>query len=793
MSPPPSSSLSALPNLLLPSLFSVLLFLSFRLLSALSFSSIPLLPLPTSLLLSSRSFLFVPFNFCPSLGTLLLSSIYVTSLPSTSKFLVRSLQFPIPLRFVAYLLTCSHLFPRPVALAMVKQKVQKGRSDPKPKSSASSRSTREKDVGKESAKKSIASTSRVRLDDSGPFTGSTSNAASAKSAGGKATSSVTSPSKASSSKTSSSKASSSKTRIKAAVPSESTSSKPASSRTTRTDATTSASTSSEPGPSTPLTSNPAALSGASIPSASPGGIVKIAGSRGQPGSLSARLCGRRPQDIKKAKESLMQNLLKIKDFEKFAVAGQPNWEFIRQTWPYGYPDRTVQDIFSRGLTLKPGTTDGYCSAQDTISRLGFEPSDVPEVLLVSQVAFYALLAMEIHEAPRQCLSKDMKYFKPYNIVAAKRVFESHPLVHKWKNPDEEWLDSLNTQIGRNENLRLDENESIGGPNSPGIDEGDDNELVSADAIVNQQALVLRYMREEARCSHDTFVWNAVCAIFAQLWQRASSTYLQSRKQQNASGFTQWNEIRQLTLKSDVTYEENPFVAEYWLPEYHVAMKQPLSSIEEHAIAYIEEIFEHHEELRISHEEEEARKIALETENRFLNLLGGDQGDVVDRIERWAHAPNCPALFISSALATGISITHANILVFAQLNSNELEDEQVKGAIVRSGQTRPCWIYKVRMSGTYDDKVRMHGKSKSMNQSAFDCHLTPSKLVELCDLEDIIGELPTWERWCENHNITNRPVEVWNRGCPLLPRVSPTDDAMDLDSDESQEGSHAESS
>lgn len=90
---------------------------------------------------------------------------------------------------------------------------------------------------------------------------------------------------------------------------------------------------------------------------------------------------------------------------------------------------------------------------------------------------------------------------------------------------------------------------------------------------------------------------------------------------------------------------------------------------------------------------------------FLNLFRGGQGDLVDLIERWSRAPNCPVLFISSALATGINTTQANILVFAQLDPNALEDEQVKGRIVRSGQTRTCWIEKVRMLDSFDDRVR----------------------------------------------------------------------------------------
>lgn len=77
---------------------------------------------------------------------------------------------------------------------------------------------------------------------------------------------------------------------------------------------------------------------------------------------------------------------------------------------------------------------------------------------------------------------------------------------------------------------------------------------------------------------------------------------------------------------------------------------------------------------------------------FLNLFGGDStGNLADCLKRWAQTCSIPVLFTLLALATGINITQANILIFAQLNFNKQEDTQVCSWIVRLGPTQECWV------------------------------------------------------------------------------------------------------
>ncbi|CBQ69328.1 hypothetical protein sr15793 [Sporisorium reilianum SRZ2] len=80
---------------------------------------------------------------------------------------------------------------------------------------------------------------------------------------------------------------------------------------------------------------------------------------------------------------------------------------------------------------------------------------------------------------------------------------------------------------------------------------------------------------------------------------------------------------------------------------------------------------------------------------FLNLYSGDDLDgFTDRMDAWKGTPNVPALIILAGLATGINITQANILIFAQMSYNKLKDMQVKGRIYRTSQAHKCFIYKL---------------------------------------------------------------------------------------------------
>lgn len=74
-------------------------------------------------------------------------------------------------------------------------------------------------------------------------------------------------------------------------------------------------------------------------------------------------------------------------------------------------------------------------------------------------------------------------------------------------------------------------------------------------------------------------------MVTQLWQRATSTYLQPKKQKNATSFTQWQDIRNHSQKDESLYDEPPRKTEYWLPSYQDAVAEPLLAIVDHARSY----------------------------------------------------------------------------------------------------------------------------------------------------------------------------------------------------------------
>ncbi|KAI3478235.1 hypothetical protein L1887_59846 [Cichorium endivia] len=137
------------------------------------------------------------------------------------------------------------------------------------------------------------------------------------------------------------------------------------------------------GPSTaPSTAPP---TGPSAP-ASNRSATRLRGGRGQPGKGTTRYAGNSAAEIAKAKEELSAELDMFEDYEEQpggpaaptastppdpnsslssdAAAsasglldpsgpfgdGEPLWRFLQERWPYGYPDRAIDDIFQRSAT-----------------------------------------------------------------------------------------------------------------------------------------------------------------------------------------------------------------------------------------------------------------------------------------------------------------------------------------------------------------------------------------------------------------------------------------------------------
>ena len=106
-------------------------------------------------------------------------------------------------------------------------------------------------------------------------------------------------------------------------------------------------------------------------------------------------------------------------------------------------------------------------------------------------------------------------------------------------------------------------------------------------------------------------------------------------------------------------------------------------------------------------------------NRFLNLFGGEDRDngqsLCDQIRCRSLLPDFPVLFIYNVLATGINLTEANVLIFAERNSNPLKDQQVRGCIVGTTQSWETWIYMQCTWYSHNGEICMQGTLKKIHQ------------------------------------------------------------------------------
>lgn len=65
---------------------------------------------------------------------------------------------------------------------------------------------------------------------------------------------------------------------------------------------------------------------------------------------------------------------------------------------------------------------------------------------------------------------------------------------------------LETRVGINKDLRLDDDDDVDRPFRPGVVEVDPQD---GPAQVNQERLISQYVRDEALATHNTFIWDAL--------------------------------------------------------------------------------------------------------------------------------------------------------------------------------------------------------------------------------------------------------------------------------------------
>lgn len=222
--------------------------------------------------------------------------------------------------------------------------------------------------------------------------------------------------------------------------------------------------------------------------------------------------------------------------------------------------------------MKAGGAEGCCTPAETISCMGFKTADVNQVLMVCNIAFHALMPLELCKADCCCLSKDLKYFQPEHYVMIRKGLLAYPLLRAWMLPPARYYDSLRERIGRNENIRLDDTDNVGWVQLPGVLDVPDQQDTTAQ--VQRQTLLIMHMREEANLQHSLMIWCSIRAVISQLWQKATAGKFQNRKQQHATNFRQWNKLRKWSQKDMCLYNTDPSRLEFWLTEYKQVMREP---------------------------------------------------------------------------------------------------------------------------------------------------------------------------------------------------------------------------
>lgn len=250
--------------------------------------------------------------------------------------------------------------------------------------------------------------------------------------------------------------------------------------------------------------------------------------------------------------------------------GQPIWSFIRENWPYGYPDRAINDIFQRALTLNVQTDTrnagkkkvNYCSIEATLRRLGFRLKDLVHVRLTFEVAFLVMLAVELRRSGFGTISRNHKHAS-VSQARIHDVLKTNPVIRAWMHPAANFFNDIYEVT------------------SHGFAYGFSDVAVEfakqlfpdAQDIPTERAKIL-YLRQIAKEKHTAFVEIAIDAVMQQFWQRAGSTWLSRPKQLFATTKSQWEDLRTRCAKkhllliddNDAQHEER-----FWLPRFEVGM------------------------------------------------------------------------------------------------------------------------------------------------------------------------------------------------------------------------------
>jgi hypothetical protein len=279
--------------------------------------------------------------------------------------------------------------------------------------------------------------------------------------------------------------------------------------------------------------------------------------------------------------------------------GEPLWRFLQERWPYGYPDRAIDDIFQRALTLNrtSAKTGNYCPVETTIRRAGFAKADLTHVMFTFELGFKTMLALELHRYGHRCLlSRNRKS----TVRSQQRIYDvlkSNPVIRKWLKPTVEHYDALRDAIASAADNGLTEVAirfvQLNFPGDDGISPG------SATAL---------YLRRVARDVHHHYVDLAVDSIMQQFWQAATSTWLASNKQAHATTRSQWEDLRSRCYRDRALLSDagEPLTEDgIWLPRYADGMAGDESTLLQAGITYGCEVHERRAELQAAKEAEQA--------------------------------------------------------------------------------------------------------------------------------------------------------------------------------------------
>jgi hypothetical protein len=196
-----------------------------------------------------------------------------------------------------------------------------------------------------------------------------------------------------------------------------------------------------------------------------------------------------------------------------------------------------------------------------------------------EIAFFAILALELRTSGGRCLSKDIKFVKDQHRIAFKEIISLNNVIRQWMEPGEAYFERLREPMLRNAQTRI---EVVGAQ----IQLARDNDSTAAGqrhmTLEERRRLGVERMRIWAEAQHTSMVGYGVQAVLQQLWAKAEATWLSRVRQYLGSDRSQWKEVR---MRCDDERHG------YWLPTYDQAMLQPADVIVDEAKTYLRRYLE----------------------------------------------------------------------------------------------------------------------------------------------------------------------------------------------------------